>query len=295
MPELPEAETLVRAIRPALEGRRIERVVVFDARVLAQSKAAFRRKLTGRRIERAWRRGKWIVISLDSGDSLLVQLRMTGQVRLVPARPPDHRRVQLRLDDGTRVWYCDTRCLGRLTVLNPDELSSALSEVHQGPEAPEIGLAELKRRLRQTRRNVKPFLLDQRAISGIGNLYADEILHAAGLHPERRACELTDAECRRLHTAIRRVLRWAIEHGGSTLGDGRYQTAYGEQGGYQQRHRVYAREGKPCSACGTPVVRKRIAGLIGRSSYFCPVCQPSNGRLSTASSGRRQRRSNRAS
>lgn len=290
MPELPEVETLVRALRPALEGRRIEKVIVYDARVLAEPKPRFRRRVTGRRIERIWRRGKWIVVELDSGDSLLIQLRMTGQLRLVPSRPPDHRRLEFRFDDGTRAWYCDTRCLGRVAVLTADELTTALSEAHQGPEALDIGLSELTGRLRRTRRNIKPLLIDQRAISGIGNLYADEILHAAGLHPERAACDLTASECRRLHTAICRVLRWAIAHGGSTLGDGRYQTAFGEQGGFQQRHRVYAREGKPCPTCKTPVVRKRIAGLIGRSSYFCPVCQPRDGRRGRQSSSRPQRK-----
>ena len=288
MPEMPEVETLVRAIRPALEGRRIDRVDVVDARVLATSKAEFRRQVTRRRIERVWRRGKWIVIDLDSGDAVLVQLRMTGQVRLVPAKAPDHRRLELRLDDGTRVWYCDTRCLGRVSVLNADELREALSPAHQGPEALEIERDELNERLKRTRRNIKPFLIDQRAISGIGNLYADEVLHAARLHPERPACDLTASERRRLHQAIGQILRLAVEHGGSTLRDGRYQTAYGEQGGFQQRHRVYGREGKPCPQCGTPVVRKRIAGLVGRSSYFCPACQPAGGKKSRRRASRRE-------
>lgn len=278
MPELPEVETLVREIRPALEGRRIDGVTIYDVRVLNVSKACFRRKVSGRRIERVWRRGKWIVIDLDSGDSLLIQLRMTGQIRLVPAKPPDHQRLEFRLDDGSRVWYCDTRCLGRVALLDPEQLAEAISEDHQGPEALEIEVADLSRRMKRTRRNIKPVLLDQRVLSGIGNIYADEILHAAGLHPERPAVELTPQECRRLHREIGRILRSAIQHGGSTLGDGRYQTAYGKRGGYQERHHVYGREGEPCPACQTPVVRKRIAGLTGRSSYFCPVCQPSGGR-----------------
>lgn len=274
MPELPEVETLVRAIAPRLAGRRIARVRVLDSRVLEQPASTFRRRVTGRRIERVWRRGKWVIVELDRGTSLLIQLRMTGQVRLVPPEGTNHVRLVLELSDRTRCWYCDTRCLGHVAALDREALSARLSEAHQGPEALEITLRQLSNRLRDSQRNVKTLLLDQRVVSGVGNLYADEILHAARLHPERKARTLSLAERRRLHRAIGGVLQTAIAHRGSTLRDGRYQTADGQDGEFQTRHRVYGREGQPCVRCGTPVARKRIRGLIGRSSYFCPACQP---------------------
>ena len=274
MPELPEAETLVRALRPYLEGREIAKVIVQDRRVLETPPQRFRRCVRGRRIQRVWRRGKWIILSLDGGDAILIQLRMTGQVRLVPPQGNNYVRLEFQLRDGGTFWYSDTRCLGRVALLGAEELAERLSEAHQGPEAPEITLPELARRLGQTRRNIKSALLDQRVLAGIGNLYADEILHAAGLHPETPSPQLTPAELRRLHRSIGRILRAAINEGGSTLRDGRYQTAEGRRGNFQSKHRVYGREGEPCRQCRTLIARKRIRGLTSRSSYFCPKCQP---------------------
>jgi formamidopyrimidine-DNA glycosylase len=274
MPELPEVESLVRVLRPALRGKHLAEVIVQDRRVLETSPQRLRRGLRGRRIDDVDRRGKWILVTLDSGNSLLIQLRMTGQVRLVPPEGDNHVRLEFHLAEGGRFWYSDTRCLGRVALLRPHDLADRLSPAHQGPDALEITPAELVRRLKATSRNIKSALLDQRVVAGIGNIYADESLHAAGLHPETHANRLSHAEVRRLRRAFRRILRSAIANGGSTLRDGRYQSAQGGNGTYQHRHRVYGREGEPCRRCATPIARKRIHGLINRSSYFCPQCQP---------------------
>jgi formamidopyrimidine-DNA glycosylase len=274
MPELPEVETLVRVLRPALRGKHIAKVIVQDRRVLETSASALRRRLRGRRIEELARRGKWILVELDSGDSLLIQLRMTGQVRLVPPGGANYVRLEFHLAEGGRFWYSDTRCLGRVALLSPAALAQRLSPAHQGPDALAITPAELARRLKATSRNIKTTLLDQRVVAGIGNIYADESLHAAGLHPETPANRLSPADVRRLRRAFRRILRSAVRKGGSTLRDGRYESAQGTAGFFQQQHRVYGREGEPCRRCGTPISRKRIRGLINRSSYFCPTCQP---------------------
>lgn len=274
MPELPEVETLVRVLRPALRGKHLAKVIVQDRRVLETSPQALRRGLRGRRIDDVRRRGKWILVNLDSDDCLLIQLRMTGQVRLVPPEGNNHVRLEFQLVEGDRFWYSDTRCLGRVALLKPMALAERLSAAHQGPDALSVSPTELSRRLKATSRTIKATLLDQRVVAGIGNIYADESLHAAGLHPETPANRLSPVQVRRLRRAFRRILRSAVEKGGSTLGDGRYQSAQGTAGKFQQQHRVYGREGEPCHRCGTAIARKRIRGLINRSCYFCPTCQP---------------------
>lgn len=275
MPELPEVETMVRGLRTVLEGRRIEAVRVSDTIVLdAVSRGRFERTLRGATVRRVGRRGKWVVLETDSGHAVVIQPRMTGGFRVIKdgEMRPQHSRIHFRLDGPHRhVYFCDTRRLGRVALLGPSQLADRLSAEHHGPEATDITAKELEAALGATRRPIKAALLDQRVVSGVGNIYADESLFDARIHPERKSDELTRAEVRRLARSIRRIMKLAIDMQGTTMRN--YFNVFGEAGSFQDRHRVYGREGDPCVRCRTPIVRANIEGLIGRSTHFCPTCQ----------------------
>jgi formamidopyrimidine-DNA glycosylase len=273
MPELPEVETMVRGLRSVMEGQRIVSVRVLDPFLLEQiSRGRFERLLRGQTVRRVWRRGKWVVFELSSGWSAVIQPRMTGGFRAGMDKPPEHSRVHFRIDGPHRhIWYCDTRRLGRVALVDPAALSQKLSSDHHGPEATVITPAQLMSALAGTRRPIKAALLDQRLVSGIGNIYADESLFDARIYPERRANELAADEVRTLCRSIRRIIRLAIQLQGTTMRN--YFNVFGQPGSFQDRHRVYGREDKPCVRCHTLVVRANIEGLIGRSTHYCPVCQ----------------------
>ena len=213
---------------------------------------------------------------LDSGDHLMIHLRMSGQVLLAEAgavRPP-HTHVVLSLDDGREVWFVDPRTFGEVVVFAPDRVEIEVPELARlGPDpiADDFDRAALRSIVRSTRRALKPLLLDQQAIAGIGNIYADEILHDARLHPARAASELSTRAEVHLHTSILDVLTEAIRAGGSTLADAQYVDLMGSGGSYQDEHRVYGREGERCITCGRGWVRRTTSG--GRSTHYCPVCQ----------------------
>jgi len=270
MPELPEVETVVRGLQ-SLVGRRVERVEVRWRRtVAAPSPQAFARRLAGRRIEEVRRRGKWVVIGLDRGWFLLVHLRMSGwlQVKAEGAAEDPYARVVLCLDDGRRLVFSDPRKLGRMVLTDdPMEVLGGL-----GPEPLDEGFTveRLAQRLAGRQARLKPLLLDQRFLAGLGNIYANEALWRAGLHPLRSAGSLSPEEVARLHRAIRLVLQEAIARRGTTLEDGRYVGVDGRPGGFASRLRVHGRASEPCPRCGTPVVRIVVCG---RGTYFCPTCQ----------------------
>lgn len=284
MPELPEVETMVRGLKPALEGRRLRGVTVRDTRLLDGCSAdELERSARGAEVERVGRRGKWVVTTLGQGRGIIViQPRMTGGFWLVEPRRPDHVRLTFELD-GSRglVWFCDARRLGRI-ALYPDEAAAgrAFARSH-GPDALEITRDALAGALRRTTRGIKPTLLDQKVLAGIGNIYADEILHRARLHPLRPAHRLRPAEVERLHAAIRPVLDAAIAAEGSSF-DAGYRTVLGLEGGFLAVNAVHRRAGQPCPGCGRPIVKTRIAGLIGRPTYLCPACQPAGRRKASA-------------
>lgn len=273
MPELPEVETMVRGLRLVMEGRRIQAVRVSDPFILdAVSRRRFERTLSGQTVQRIWRRGKWVVLELTGGQSAVIQPRMTGGFRTGMDKPPDHSRIHFRIDGPHRhVWFCDTRRLGRVALVDEAGLAEKLSSEHHGPEATDITPAELTAALGETRRPIKAALLDQRVVSGIGNIYADESLFDARIHPERRSNALTPVEIRRLCRSIHRIIRLAIKLQGTTIRN--YFNVFGEAGSFQDRHRVYGREDEPCARCRTPIVRANIDGLLGRSTHFCPRCQ----------------------
>ena len=256
MPELPEVETVVRALRPQVEGRMLLRAEVFDRR-LGLDPAALGLPAPVRGLGR---RGKYILLELP-GKVLVIHLRMSGRLVWGEAPPPGRVRLALHFPEGA-VYLVDRRRLATAEVV--PQFDQEL-----GPE-PFGDLSWLPGALRRSRMPIKSWLLDQRKIAGIGNIYAAEILYRAGIDPRRPAASLNEGEARRLARAIPQVLEEAIEGKGTTLADAEYRQPYGELGGFQFRLSVYGREGEACPACGTPIRRVKIAG---RSTYFCPRCQ----------------------
>lgn len=270
MPELPEVETVVRGLQ-GLVGRRITDVEVrWERTVAVPDVETFVRRLQGRRIEEIKRRGKWVVIRLDGGFFLLIHLRMSGRLVVGWGSGADdrHLRVVLVLDDGSRLFFSDPRKFGRMALVeDPEHL---LGDLGLEPLDEGFTVERLRDRLAGRRARLKSLLLDQRVVAGLGNIYADEVLWRARLHPLRRADRLTEEEVARLHRAIRDVLREAIAGRGTTLRDGRYVGADGRPGGFAPRLAVYRRTAQPCPRCGTPIQRIRVGG---RGTHFCPRCQ----------------------
>jgi formamidopyrimidine-DNA glycosylase len=272
VPELPEVETIRRRLEPLLSGKKIVRVEINDPRltrpVPANELAA---GLSGERIEVLDRRGKYLLVRLESGLTLVIHLRMTGSLRHRRAGSEQvaHERARLELDDGSELAYRDVRRFGTWHLLTPDALEEYL-DARVGPEplAPEFTPELLRERLAGRRAPLKAALLDQRTLAGLGNIYVDEALWRARLHPARPAASLGKPALVRLHDAIRKTLEIGIARQGSTLRD--YALPDGESGSMQAEFRVYGREGEPCERCGTAISKTRIAG---RGTWFCPRCQ----------------------
>ncbi len=273
MPELPEVETVRRAIAPVLEGALLEHVEIRDSRLVRPlDPAIVAGELVGERVATVGRRGKYLIVGFESERSLLIHLRMTGSLRHASrgalADDP-HTRAVLRLDNGSDVAYRDVRRFGTWELFEPAELAPHLA-ARVGPEPlGSLTAAGLGKRLAGRRAPLKSALLDQRTIAGLGNIYVDEALWYSRLHPLRIAGSLDGNELKALHRAIRRVLRTAIERRGSTLRD--YALPDGAYGSMQTEFRAYGRGGDPCDRCGTPLVRIVVSG---RSTTFCPFCQP---------------------
>jgi formamidopyrimidine-DNA glycosylase len=275
MPELPEVETMVRGLRPALFGRQIGRLEVLDASMVQGCSALELARLgKGATVNEVGRRGKWVVITLAGPRGIIViQPRMTGSFWLLePARPEHIRLVFHVVKPREFVWYCDTRRLGRIGWFPTGADAELAFGRSHGPDALEITQAELAKRLKRTARAVKPALMDQKVLAGIGNIYADEVLHRSRIHPERVASALSRAELARLHRAIGEVLAVAIAMEGSSF-DAGYRTVLGLEGGFLAQNSVYGREDLPCRRCAEPIKKTRIAGLVGRPTYYCPRCQ----------------------
>ena len=264
MPELPEVETERRRLAAAIAGKRIAAARVDDARLTRpEDPQIVAGMLTGDRVVAVDRRGKYIVVRLESGHALLVHLRMTGGFRYAPAT---HERAVLELDDGSRVAYRDTRRFGTWLLTEEGDARHLLS-VKNGPEP--LGRAFttdfLAGRLAGRKAPLKAAVLDQRTVAGLGNIYADEALWYARLDPLRPAGELEQHEIVRLRDGIRKALKLGIERQGADLGDGAYAG-----GRMQDEFRVYGREGEPCLRCGTPIVKARVGG---RGTRYCPKDQ----------------------
>ncbi len=272
MPELPEIETIRSSLEPLVLGRRIERVEVRRADLRFRLPSDFAARLEGRVIRRARRRAKYLIFDLDDELSWLLHMGMSGRLLHTsePARyvAGKHDHVLVSLSGGSALVFNDPRRFGLMAVENAAG-SGLLAGI--GPEPLDAGafngayLAGLRRR---TKRTLKDLLMDQRVVAGLGNIYTNEILFAAGLRPRRRLARLSAADCERLAGAVRTVLGEAIEHRGSSIAD--FLDGVGRRGGYQWRRRVYDRENEPCPSCSTPIK----AVVVGqRSSFYCPRCQ----------------------
>lgn len=277
MPELPEVETVRRGLDQRVVGRRIEQVTVGRERAVRRtSPQAVIDGLEGTTILGTRRRGKYLLLSLDSGDEVMIHLRMSGQVRVEPTgtpRPP-HTHVVMRLNDGNELWFVDPRTFGEVVVFDPGNAAVEIPELARlgiDPITDRLSLAEFRAILRSRGRQLKALLLDQRSIAGIGNIYADEILHRARLRPDRPSNSLSPPAERRLHAAIHTVLIEAIDAGGSTLGDGQYIDLDGATGSYQDAHSVYGRAGQRCQTCGRGWIRSTT--IAQRTAHYCPTCQ----------------------
>ena len=268
MPELPEVETIRRQLAPALEGRRVLELEVLDPRWCEPAPPeALDDALRGRRIERLGRRGKYLIVRFESGRALLIHLRMTGSLLHDPV-DASHVRAVLGLDDGTTVVYRDVRRFGTWLLLEPGQLDSYLATKVGAEPLGAFTARALGERLTGRSAPLKGAILDQKTVAGVGNIYADEALWYARLHPLRPAGSLDGDELRRLHRGIRRALDLGIRRQGSTLST--YRLPDGSRGTMQREFRAYGRGGEPCDRCGTPIEKTRVAG---RGTWACPECQ----------------------
>jgi formamidopyrimidine-DNA glycosylase len=276
MPELPEVETVARGLQKSVAGRRIVSVRLGKTDFI-DDPAALEQQLPGRQIEKVERYGKFMLLRLsadsENGDveaaSLLVHLGMTGQLAPYAAEQPcaKHTHVWFGLDDGRELRYTDPRRFGRMAYLTRALLADELTAFGADPLL--VGAEEFASRIRSRNAQIKALLLDQSVLRGVGNIYADESLWRAKIHPMRRGTELSTKQARVLRRVLQDVLRKAILARGSSISD--FLDAEGQPGEYQRHHRAYGREGKRCYRCGAAIRRVIVAG---RSSYFCPKCQP---------------------
>jgi formamidopyrimidine-DNA glycosylase len=280
MPELPEVETIVRDLRPLLTGRTITGVRKSKQKLRHPWLAEWNAAVTGAKVTGLRRRGKWILVDLDTpnptggppGDHtvLVVHLGMTGQFTVVSANEPepDHLHLVFELDKGKELRFRDQRRFGSASYsTSAADAEYGLNTV-LGWEPFDIDPEEFRHGLSTTKQNLKAILLNQGFVAGVGNIYADEALHRAKLHPTRKGKSLKPEECERLREAIAAVMTRAIESRGSTIRD--YVGGSGLRGGFQNEFAVYGRTGEPCPACKTPVACVRLAG---RASHYCPACQ----------------------
>ncbi len=265
MPELPEVETIKRELEKAVLGKKITEVCVHNPAVIRQpSVDKFKKELSGVSIKNILRKAKVLILELSNGKSLVIHLRMTGQL----IYPGDGRksRVSFKLSDGKTLDFNDQRLFAELRLL--DDWHNLKFIQGLGPEPFDLTEEEFKKMLSNKNTKIKPLLMNQTFISGVGNLYAAEVLFRAKIHPERPAASLSDKEKENLFKEIKDTLNEAIEHKGSSVDQ--YLQLSGEAGDYVKYHKVYDREGKPCLVCKSPI--KRIS-LGGRGTYFCPKCQ----------------------
>jgi formamidopyrimidine-DNA glycosylase len=271
MPELPEVETYARSLGRTLVGRRVASVRLVFRPLLRTGSPRSLARLAGRKVESVGRRGKYLIVRFEGGRSLAFHLKMTGGFLFVPkgTRPDKSTRLVLTFrGPGPDLHFRDTRKFGRLYLLRSTEVGRFPAIARLGPEPLELGFEDFARLLRGRRGRLKSLLLNQEFLAGVGNIYADESLFRARLHPLRRARGLKPDEARRLWESIRHILRRAIRRGGSSIRD--YADSEGRRGRFQESHRVYGRRGEPCFGCRGRIVREVIGG---RASFFCPSCQ----------------------
>jgi formamidopyrimidine-DNA glycosylase len=273
MPELPEVETYVRALTTQLQGRRIVNAQIFWPRIVAEpDPSTFCELIRGRRFDTFGRRGKYMLFGLDSGETLIIHLRMTGELRVQPAgaERDKHTHLLLDLEGGESIHYRDQRKFGRVWLV--EDVEMVIGKLGPEPLSEEFSTHHLADALAGRTASIKALLLDQSIVAGVGNIYADEALYRARIDPGRSGGLLDESELARLHEAVRWVLQMGIELGGSSLGSGpqNYLPPTGIPGAAQESHQVFRRTGQPCPTCGHPIQRIVIAQ---RSTHFCPQCQ----------------------
>jgi formamidopyrimidine-DNA glycosylase len=278
MPELPEVETMRRGIAIAA-GSVISNIVRPYSRLqpiaMEPPLRQFRRRAIGRRIMLVGRFGKRVFLELDSGDRIVIEPRMTGLIML--ADPPDRKHLRLIIEIAAgstaseQILFWDQRGLGVVRLVSPADFAAIYGVKKIGTDALEISIAELQQRIGRSRRAIKVALLDQKALAGVGNLYASEILHRAGIHPAKSCSTMRKVQWQRIHAEMRAILHEAILHQGSTLRDGTYRIARDVPGNYQYNHRVYQRHGQVCPNCGKAEIVRIVQAQ--RSTFYCPACQ----------------------
>jgi len=270
MPELPEVETIVNGLRGPLIGRTFTGVRVGWENIVARPAVPeFQRRIRGQQILSIRRRGKYLIADLSGGDSLIIHLKMTGQLTVRPGDAPADKygHIVFDLDNGRQLRFLDTRKFGRVYLVADEK--EVVGSLGPEPLADDFTLSAFSALVRKRKGTLKPLLLNQQFIAGIGNIYADEALFVAGLHPQRKADTLTEEEIERLYQAIRQVLRQALADQGTTF-DRAYRKVDGEEGEHQENLRVFRRKGQPCPRCGSTIERILVGG---RGTHFCPRCQ----------------------
>lgn len=271
MPELPEVETIASGLEPLLQGERIQAVQVLNPGTVKTKPGQALDGAAGAAVSRIWRRAKLLIISLDTDRHLVFHLKMTGKLLL--EEPPlfsvdKHTRLIFSLASGNRLSFHDVRKFGYCRFLSSQQLQEWSFYRSLGPEPLEISAADFVDALAARRSSIKALLLNQEVIAGIGNIYADEALHGAGIHPSAKACDLDPSRLRRLHGSLQQTLQRALQAKGTSLRD--YVDGLGRQGSYQDAFQAYGRAGEPCRGCGCRLEGLKVAG---RSSVFCPRCQ----------------------
>jgi formamidopyrimidine-DNA glycosylase len=277
MPELPEVETMRRGILGIVGShiKDVERVACSRRPILiAPRMDVFHRRAVGRRIRDVGRVGKRVVVHLDSNDAIVLEPRMTGLVLVADPPSREHLRFRCTLSGGAakELLYWDRRGLGSVRLISAAELEKVFGPEKLGPDALIMSAQLFRERLGSSKRAVKVAMLDQRAVAGIGNLYASEILHLAEVHPARPCTRITRTQWQAIADATQRILKAAIRYEGSTLGDGTYRNALNKEGGYQNHHRVYDRAGENCTRCGAGSAVQRIV-QAQRATFCCATCQ----------------------
>ncbi|WP_033170814.1 bifunctional DNA-formamidopyrimidine glycosylase/DNA-(apurinic or apyrimidinic site) lyase [Selenomonas sp. ND2010] len=273
MPEMPEVEIICRYLDTVLTGQKIMKIdLLLPRQIKWPEPEAYRAMAIGRTIQAMKRRGKYLIMELDNGNELIFHLRMTGRLVFEPEGEShdSYARLLFHLDGGGLLVYGDTRTLGAVYALAPGERWRIHGLAEMGPEplSPEFTPEYLYQLVQGKKTLIKSLLLNQKYIGGIGNIYDDEALFLAGIHPQRRAGTLTQEECQRLYGTINSVIEAGIRDGGTTFRD--YQNGEGRQGSHQEHLFVYNRKGQPCRKCGTSIEKITVGG---RGTHYCPHCQ----------------------
>jgi formamidopyrimidine-DNA glycosylase len=277
MPELPEVETIRRELERDIVGKRIKTAEVSNNRSIRRhsTRKQFISRLDGTKITHVQRQGKYLIVKLDTDDLLVIHLGMSGQLLRVPNKEPTakHTHVVITFTQAGQLRFVDPRTFGEMFVTTPDELTNEVPELAElgiDPVEEPMSWVTFGHLLHKHPMKLKAFLMDQKIIAGIGNIYSDEILFAAGLRYDRLSTSLSTQEIRRLYRSVVEILHDAIKYGGSTLADEGYVDINGKKGEYQEHHQVYDRDKLACRRCRTPIVKAKFSG---RTTYFCEQCQ----------------------